>query len=56
MLFVVDQRSKLHTNSAAVPVWHTPVEVAEIRLSIVEWVRAVCARIGGNVLLLLWKY
>ena len=22
----------------------------------VEWVRAVCARLGGNVLLLLWKY
>ena len=33
MLFVVNQRSKLHTYSAEVPVWHTPVEVAEVRFS-----------------------
>ena len=33
MLFVVNERSKLHTYSAEVPVWHTPVEVAEIRFS-----------------------
>ena len=32
-LFVVNQRSKLHTYSAEVPVWHTPVEVAEVRFS-----------------------
>ena len=33
MLFVVNQRSKLHTYSAEVPVWHTSVEVAEVRFS-----------------------
>ena len=33
MLFVVNQRSKLHTHSAEVPVWHTLVEVAEVRFS-----------------------
>ena len=33
VLFVVNQRSKLHTYSAEVPVWHTPVEVAEVRFS-----------------------
>ena len=31
VLFVVNQRIKLHTYSAEVPVWHTPVEVAEVR-------------------------
>ena len=33
VLFVVNQRSKLHTYSAEVPVWRTPVEVAEVRFS-----------------------
>ena len=34
VLFAVNQRSKLHTySSAEVPVWHTPVEVAEVRFS-----------------------
>ena len=33
MLFVVIQRSKLHTDSAEVPVLHTPVEVAKVRFS-----------------------
>ena len=33
MLFVVNQRSKLHTYSAEVPVWHTPVEVPEVTFS-----------------------
>ena len=33
MLFVVNERSKSHTYSAEVPVWHTPVEVAEARFS-----------------------
>ena len=33
VLFVVNERSKLHTYSAEVPVWHTPVEVAEVRFS-----------------------
>ena len=33
VLFVVIQRSKLHTDSAEVPVLHTPVEVAEVMLS-----------------------
>ena len=33
MLFVVNERSKLHTDSAEVPVLHTPVEVAEVMLS-----------------------
>ena len=33
VLFVVNQRSKLHTYSAEVPVWPTPVEVAEARSS-----------------------
>ena len=31
VLFVVNQRSKLHTYGAEVPIWHTPVEVAEVR-------------------------
>ena len=34
MLFVVIQRSKLHTDSAEVPVLRTPVEVAKVRFSI----------------------
>ena len=34
MLFVVNERSELHTYSPAeVTVWHTPVEVAEVRFS-----------------------
>ena len=33
VLFVVNERSKLHTYSAEVPVWHTPVEVVEVRFS-----------------------
>ena len=33
MLFVVNERSKLHTYSAEVPVWHTPVDLAEVRFS-----------------------
>ena len=33
VLFVVNQRSKLHTYSAEVTVWHTPVEAAEVRFS-----------------------
>ena len=33
MLFVVNERSKLRTYSAEVPVWHTPIEVAEVRFS-----------------------
>ena len=33
VLFVVNERSKLHTYSAEVPVWHTPVEVEEVRFS-----------------------
>ena len=33
MLFVVNERSKLHTYSAEVPVWHTPVELAEVGFS-----------------------
>ena len=33
VLFVVNQRSKLHTYSAEVPVLHTPLEVAEVRFS-----------------------
>ena len=33
VLFVVNQRSNLRTYSAEVPVWHTPVEVAEVRFS-----------------------
>ena len=33
MLFVVNERSKLHTYSAEAPVWHTPVEVEEVRFS-----------------------
>ena len=33
VLFVGDQKSKLHTYSAEVPVLHTPVEVAEVRFS-----------------------
>ena len=28
-----EKRSKLHTYSAEVPVWHTPVEVVEVRFS-----------------------
>ena len=35
MLFVGNQRSKLHTYSAEVPVLHTPVEVAEVRFSMI---------------------
>ena len=36
VVFVVNQRSKLHTySSAEVPVWHTPVEVAEVRFSMI---------------------
>ena len=31
VLFVVIPRSKLHTDSAEVPVFHTPVEVAEVK-------------------------
>ena len=31
VLFVVIQRSKLYTDSAEVPVLHTPVEVAEVK-------------------------
>ena len=33
MLFVVNETSKLHTYSAEVPVWHTPVGVADVRFS-----------------------
>ena len=33
VLFVVNLRSKLHTYHAEVPVWHTPVEVADVRFS-----------------------
>ena len=33
VLFVVIQRSKLHTDSAEVPVLHTPVELAKVRFS-----------------------
>ena len=33
MLFAVIQRSKLRTDSAEVPVLHTPVEVAKVRFS-----------------------
>ena len=33
VLFVVIQRSKLHTDSAEVPVLHTLVEVAKVRFS-----------------------
>ena len=33
VLFVVNQRSKLHTYSVEVPVLHTPLEVAEVRFS-----------------------
>ena len=33
VLFVVNQISKLDTYSAEVPVWHTPVQVADVRLS-----------------------
>ena len=49
MLFVVNERSELHTYSPAeVPVWHTPVEVAEVRFSM------TCSVVdgqgeGGNV-------
>ena len=34
VLFVVIQRSKLHTDSAEVPELHTPVKVAEVRFSV----------------------
>ena len=34
VLFVVNQRSKLDTYSAEVPVWHTPVQVVEVRFSL----------------------
>ena len=33
VLFVVIQSGKLHTDSAEVPVLHTPVEVAKVRFS-----------------------
>ena len=33
VLFVVNQRSKLDTYSAEVRVWHTPVQVVEVRFS-----------------------
>ena len=33
VLFVAVQRSKLHTDSAEVPVLHTPVMVAKVRFS-----------------------
>ena len=33
VLFVVIKRSKVHTDSAEVPVLHTPVEVAKVRFS-----------------------
>ena len=42
MLFVVNQRSKLDTYSAELPVWHTPVEVAEVRL------RMTCSAVDGQ--------
>ena len=37
VLFVVIQRSKLHTDSAEVPVLHTPVEVAEVKWYVYEY-------------------
>ena len=48
VLFVVIQRSKLHTDSAEVPVLHTPVEVVKVRFSM------TCSFVdgqgkGGNV-------
>ena len=51
MLFVVNERSKLHTYSAEVPVWHTPVEVAEVRFSMTCSVKTVVDGQGkrGNV-------
>ena len=33
VLFVVNQRSKLDAYSAEVPVWHTPLQVVEVRFS-----------------------
>ena len=42
MLFVVIQRSKLHTDSAEVPVLHTPVEVAKLRFSM------ICSFVDGQ--------
>ena len=51
MLIVVNQRSRLHTYSAEVPVWHTPVEVAEVRFSMTCSVKTVVDGQGkrGNV-------
>ena len=48
MLFVVNERSKLHTYSAEAPIWHIPVEVEEVRFSM------TCSVVdgqgeGGNV-------
>ena len=43
MLFVVIQRSKLHTDSAEVPVLHTPLEVAKVRF------RMTCSFVNGFV-------
>ena len=43
MLFVVIQRSKLHTDSAEVPVLHTPVEAAKVRFSM------TCSFVDGFV-------
>ena len=42
MLFVVIQRNKLHTDSAEVPVLHTPVEVAKVRFSM------TCSLVDGQ--------
>ena len=43
VLFVVIQRSKLHTDSAEVPVLHTPVEAAKVRFSM------TCSFVDGFV-------
>ena len=45
VLFVVIQRSKLHTDSAEVPVLHTSVEVAKVRFSM------TCSFVDGFVVL-----
>ena len=45
VLFVVIQRSKLHTDSAEVPVLHTPVEVTKVRFSM------TCSFVDGFIVL-----
>ena len=42
VLFVVNEKSKLHTYSTEVPVWHTPVEVAEV------WFSMTCSVVYGQ--------